>query len=484
MVDVTDIPLDTWQYKISQLPERNAINTGQLFVRVGPGIEAIKLADQAGKRVGLLLGFPIDLDSEMVLHVEHHFSFLYDGDPDRFSKNVFAALGGPFLFILDVDDVVRIYSDSGAQVPCVFDRELKIAASTSHAMFDEETYWARFDSDLFNRLNVVREGWFPGGLTAHRGVERLLPNFYLDIATWTVRRHFPLAELVRTESPDDAVEEFIALVRKQISALLKEPERVAQALTAGQETRSLLAISRPFVDQIDFVTVTGHDRHAVDTIMARRISTDMNLRHRELQRVKATKDQTEIFFRRGGHSVGDSNAVYHPSVWPIAASHNFVGGVGGEIGRAFFWRQGDTDTTRISPKQLILRMGLATDPRVQDFIGEWMKSLAGIPMLDILDLAYAENRVAPWASAQFFSDPGLVRFAPLLTQRNVEILLSLPTDWRRSGRLFPEIIRQSWPELQRYPYNSLGIVWDSYAKVLRLVQNPSTLAKKIRKQRG
>lgn len=235
---------------------------------------------------------------------------------------------------------------------------------------------------------------------------------------------------------------------------------------------------------MDFVTVVGGDRHATDTVIARRIARKFGLNHIELRRTTATAEQRRAFIRRGGHCYADSNSRFHPSVWPIAQSHVFAGGLGGEYGRAFLWREKDRPETQITARLLNNRLGLPEDPVVLASLERWLKDLDTDNALSILDLAYNENRMGPWSSAQFCCDPTLVRHAPLLTFRGVELMFSLPPEWKRSSRLGNEIIRRLWPELAAISYNSLGPWRDLAITMQRVLSNPRVIAKKLRKMRG
>ncbi|MFV0515690.1 MAG: hypothetical protein ACK5MY_18915 [Jhaorihella sp.] len=482
---MSDVEVDQWQYRISMTPEAGARQIGNFFLRTGPGIETIPVLDQSGKPVGLLLGFPIDLQGKRLLKAPEEFTAACTlGDnPDLFAERVIGSLAGRFIFLVQTGLWSRLYPDSLAQVPCVFDPDMKIAASSGYALLDNDDYWRRFDKDLYNQLDVSREGWFPGGLTAHIGIDRLLPNHYLDLNEWKTARYWPGKKIEIINDPADRVAEIIESVRSQIEIILEGSEKkLAQALTAGRETRALLACSKPYLQHIDFVTVVGPDRHETDTHVAKRISKEMNLSHLTLPRIKADQNQRERFVRRGGHCVGDSNADYHPSVWPLAANHVLLGGLGGEIGRAFFWRASDTPETAISAGGMISRLGLPQVSSLEERLETWLDGLNGQDAFSILDLAYIEHRMGPWYGSQFCCDPTLVRLSPLTSRNIVDILIRLPPDWKRDNRFFAEIIRQAWPELGSYPYNSQGFVRDNYIRLQKIIRNPGLVAKKIRKR--
>ena len=334
---------------------------------------------------------------------------------------------------------------------------------------------------MFSRLGVDGEGWFPAGLTAHRGLHRLLPNHYLDLTTLEVRRFWPVKAIGTDPDPEAIVSEIIEVVQAQIEALTHAPKKLGVALTGGHETRMLLACARPYLDKIDMVTVVGGDRHEIDSALSRRIATDLGLSHITLRRQAATDEQRDLFVRRGGHCNADSNSHYHPSIWPIAETHNLVGGVGGEVARAFYWRRDDQAGTHLSASALTARFGLAYEKAVSDAIEAWLQGLPQMSAFEVMDLAYLEHRDGAWYASQFYCDPILVRFAPLLTSRIVELMVRLPPDWKRQSRLGHAVIARLWPELASYPYNSLGRWRDAVIQFQKVSSNPSILAKKLRK---
>ncbi|WP_394155611.1 hypothetical protein [Loktanella salsilacus] len=475
--------LDLWQYRLGDTPGADSIAIGDLWLDVGADLPVWPVTDADGKAAGVLLGFAIDLQARRIIDEGWQVPARLGADIDAFAQAGLMALGGRFLWILDVPEAARIYPDCSAQVPCVFDPAAHIAASTAHAMLDDTAYQARFDPDLFNALGVDGEGWFPAGLTAHHGLHRLLPNHYLDLHSWSVQR-FWSGPAAQASDPDAVVAQIVDIVQAQIEALIAGPDRVAIALTAGRETRMLLACAQPYIDRVDFVTVTGSDRHQLDTVMASRIAAKIGLNHRTLMRTAATQAQRDLFIRRGGHCNADSNAQFHPSVWPIAGSHVMVSGNGGEIARAFFWRAADTPQTAITPAMLTARFGLKSTPALQDALTVWLDGLQGVDSLTVLDLAYQEHRDGAWYAAQFCSDPGLVRQAPLLTMRSADLMMQLPPDWKRSHRLSQAVVARQWPALEQFPYNSLGYLRDRIMKLRRVMADPQIVLKKLRKLRG
>ena len=219
----------------------------------------------------------------------------------------------------------------------------------------------------------------------------------------------------------------------------------------------LLACARPYIDRVEFVTVTGSDRQQLDTVMAGRIAAKFGLTHRTLMRTASTEVQRDLFIRRGGHCNADSNARFHPSVWPIAGGHVMISGNGGEIAPAFFWRAADTPQTAATPAMLTARFGLKGTPALNDALAVWLDDLKSADSLTILDLAYQEYRDGAWYAAQFCSNPGLVRQAPFLTTRSAALMMQLSAESKRTHRLSLEVVARQWPELKQFSYDNVPL---------------------------
>lgn len=467
--------LDAWQYRISD---------GGRIVDVGPDIDQVQIEDEAGRPVGVLLGFPVDLKRQVRLTGGiHRVAARFDEDVDAFADAVLEELAGRFLWLCSLGGVARIYLDAAGQVPCVFDPAMKIAASSAHALLADDEYVDRFDAALHDRLGVGGLGWIPGGLTAHRGVQRLLPNHRLDLSDFSVARHWPLGPVGQGEDPAAEIGVIVETVRAQMAALADSGRKVAQALTAGRETRMLLGCARSAVADIEFVTVSGDHGH-VDSVMAARIASGEGLQHRILAVKTASDTERRDYLRRNGDCIADANADTFPSVAPLARSHVFIGGAGGEVGRGFFWRPSDKPDTPLDGAALMGRFGLPAEPAVIAALDQWLAGLDGRSTLEILDLAYIEQRMGPWGGAQFPSDPTLVRFAPLLTRAGVRAMMRLPEEWKRAEGMSEAVLEATWPELARYPFNTLGPWRDRLGKLKKALRDPGVIVRKLRKRFG
>lgn len=461
-----------------------AVGAGDgIRVAAHPDIGLFDILDGSGARIGLLVGFPIDLQERRLVSQPLRLQGAVTPGIDTIAETVLDRLGGRFLLLLDISGAARIYPDCAAQVPCVYSTEKGVAGSTADAILSDADYEALFRHDLYAALDIDDEGWFPAGLTAHDSVERLLPNHFLDLRDWSQRRYWPDGDVDRTETPESSIEEISEIIGAQLEALVNGPRKIAQGMTAGEDTRIMLACARPYLDSIEFVTVEGDSPRVNDTVVSKRIARDKGLNHRMLPRVIADPRTIEQYMRRGGHCVGGSNKLYHPSLRPLAEDHDFVGGLNGELGRDFLWSKGDTRYGFLAPDVLVNRMGLPARAEIVERIPKWRDRLAAKDALFELDLFYLENRIAPFGRASFYSDPTFVRHNPIGTVRTARLMLALPEEWKRQGTMTRELIRMNWPELLAYPFNSQGTVNDLLTLATRAIRHPQLIVRKLRKLR-
>jgi hypothetical protein len=469
---VSDPPLpEPWGFR--------SYTVNRLTVRHGPGVQLRRVVDPHGRVVGVLLGDPVELAHRRLLTEDH---VLARGDDIDLAveRDIYYSLGGSFLFLLDDGIDARLYLDASGSLSAVYDEVSGRAASTAGVLLTPGQYRDRFQAELYNRLKVRRDGWFPGGLTAHRGVRRLLVNHYLDPGLMQQVRHWPRENLEPGTDTDQTCQIIVDAARTCMDAYLAGGS-VSLALTAGNETRLLLAGLRDIASELDFVTVDGSgDR--LDSIRAAEIAERFGLSHRRLPIIRASRDAAEEWHARSGHCIGGANMWIHPSIEPLATRSFFIGGLGGEVGRGFFWRPGDHRDTPVTMSGLVNRFGMPPTVQVADAVRSWLPGVANFDGLLQLDLAYLELRLGCWAFAQAYCTPNVRHVHPLISRRSFEAMLSLPESWRRDNAMILHGVAQYWPELLDLPINRFGNWRDGFRWVRRGLRQPHLLAKQVRKK--
>ncbi len=448
------IHLEPWQYRITTTPHPDATRFGQLWLSHATDLPCIPMVDAQQRPVGCLLGFPIDLHRGTCVEGQWCVPADIDLSSDAGLLTCLSRLGGRFIWVCDTGRVRRIYPDAATQVSCVWDRDTGCAGATPLAILDDAAYARRFDHALFATLGKGPVGWFPAGLTAHAGVHRLLPNHYLDLDSWTAHRFDISTILPPRDTPEDTVSQIIETVCTQIEALMATQNPPYFALTGGYGTRMLLACARQWADNLTFVTIEPADQNRHDITLAQNIARDHGLRHRILPHQVADRAAQERYLRRAGHCTSDANLLAHPHLTNLPSGSVVVGGTGANLETAPFWYDDDGPDMTVDPALLLSRLGLPRNDKTLRHLGMWRAGLQRAPAEQILDLAYLENKIGPWAMAQFCANPGAIRHAPFLTYGTIASMMALPQDWRQTKALSRAIIGRLWPELLMHRFGA------------------------------
>ena len=194
----------------------------------------------------------------------------------------------------------------------------------------------------------------------------------------------------------------------------------------------------------------------------------------------ATKEEQNTWLYRSSHSVGCSNMLTHPTLRQTKAFKYLVGGTGGEIGRAFFWKPADSNNMHLSAKDIVSRCGMPSHPRLIEAVSRWLQSVSGFNPLMQLDLAYMELRVSSWAFAQTYAAADKNKMHPMLCRETCQLMLELSPAAKRESAYITEGIKALWPELDAFPVNKYGDYRDALA-ILAKVSDPKRVLRKLRK---
>ncbi|MBB4186696.1 hypothetical protein GGE07_003356 [Sinorhizobium terangae] len=441
-------------------------------------LEVVAVLDRTDCCVGFLLGMAIDPETQQIVTGTHKLDAEFDRarDLDLLIEDHIYRLAGSFLFVLDACDVRRIYLDANGSKSLVYEPRSGVAAATTPLLLTAAEYDERFDLDLYRGLLLDQHGWFPAGMTAHRGVRRLMCNHYLDLDTMAPIRHWPRGEIEEVADVDAAIATIIDETRRIIQPL-QASGRASMALTSGNETRLMLACCRAFHGEIDFVTVDAPGAK-LDVTRASELAKRFKLRHRLLPYRQADDRGARAWQMRVGHCVTGSNMTMHPSVESLNG-RIFLGGLGGEIGRGFLWLDSQEDTG-IDETGIVSRLKLPQHPRLLAEVREWLEPLQHHRSLFLLDLAYMELRMSCWAFCQSYAMPSQAEVNPLICRKIYAAMLSLPPSVRRNNGMIFRAIQQTWPELLALPINRYGD-WRDRARIAgEAISDPRRAIRKIR----
>jgi hypothetical protein len=441
-----------------------------------PHLPVVELRLPGGVPAGWVVGYPIagdtvcpsaiDLPAEAAADVEALETALY-------------RLGGRFLAVALTETFARVYLDACGSLSAVYSAEAGTVAATP-ALFADHTH--PWDTELIRFLDMPASGlWYPFGLTPRQGVLRLLPNHYLDLTTWQTHRHWPAAPFAEGD-PAQLVAQVAATVRGAIGAAAHRYP-LHMSLTAGRDSRLLLACAREQLGHIRFFTF-ARQRATADTHIARALARRFRLDHATLPIEPATPEQQDAWLTRVGHCVSGDIARSHPTLRRLDPQRALLPGMAGEVGRAFYWRDGDVATTRLAPEDLVARCHLPANDRLLAGAAAWLGELAGHSAFTVLDLLYVEQRLGCWGGPQQYGgEPwSAAQLFPLAHRDIFAAILALPPAYRAADRLAVDICRQAWPELLDLPFNQFS-GWQRYPRRVAktLYYSGRTILSRLRK---
>lgn len=406
---------------------------------------------------------------------------LIQGGCDEIFRREIWPLSGRYFAFFSLGDEDRIYLDGLGSLSVVYDPEQRVVAGTAADFMSEDEYQARFDSNLYQSLEIAREGWFPAGLTAHKGLERLMPNHFLDCKEWRQVRHNHYQKSVnRIPGIDESLAKIFQAIQDTLLGALNSSRKITIGLTGGGDSRIIMAACKNLVEQVGFYTVSPPKptNLSFDKIRAEELASRFGLRHKHLPFMEATDDEKEDWDRRVGHCVITANRTQFPSVYPLR-SDICIGGLGGEVGRTFLWPNLEA-LPPISATGIVDALKLPRDPQLIERVDRWLKGLPALPSTHVLDLAYIELRMGSWSSVQSYANPNAVVLHPLGSYLTMEAMLNLPKEYKKNDGMGTGFIRKYWPEVLSLPINRFGDYRD-YVKPFEKIFQMKKVYRRIRK---
>lgn len=447
---------------------------GDFQVIRNPFIIKYDLFDEKGNLFAILFGIPFfdDIETHDSIGKKEIRFDVNVNDIAVLEQKILPRLSGSFVLITRDPLPTRLYPDHSGSMPIVYDPELGSAASTASILLDSKAYETRFDADLYHKLVDSRRGYpessIPGTLTAHKGVRRLLPNHSLDLSTWRAERFWPRpGDLDFERSPEDIVTD-IALHLGNFVSRAASLHRVSIALTAGYDSRLILAAARDVRDRLSSFTMTGHPVIR-DAKIAAAMAEKFGFQHRILEIVNASTAEQENWDLAVGHCVHETNRAIHPTLMKVDDADFILCGGFGEVGRCIFYKYNTlaVNDNATTPTKIIAQMYKLNTPEVQTDVALWLESLPDLPTSVVLDLAFLELCTAGGAQ---YPAQSAIKFALYpFGQRPVfkGFLEARPRD-KMKGTLFQHIGRKLWAEVMDVPINRYGDYRDHLVTLSKL----------------
>lgn len=298
-----------------------------------------------------------------------------------------------------------------------------------------------------------------GNKTIYRNCYHLLPNNYLIFNKFESHRFAPINKLL-SENKSSLLEKSALLIEGSIETVVKR-ENVWQALTAGWDSRVLLAASRKYSQAIKyFVDRKGQiSQWHPDISIPKRLSKKLGF---DLHIINSTENPSGIFITLLSKNVTGARVLPKTrSIYANFLSQNpiiKINGNGSEICRNFYNKSGDLSDTDYNYIYLAKIFGYDKSRFAERELNEWKNQIMqpGNNNVRILDLLYWEQRLGNWG-AQFPAEQDIANeeFSPFNNRLLIQTLLSVPIEFRKAPKyyFYRDLIDFMWPETLSLPIN-------------------------------
>jgi len=368
--------------------------------------------ERSGRSV-TLLGYVLDpyearaTDADIVNRLLRHVE---SGETRKNLLRQTNPFGGRWILIVDDGRDPWLFND-----PCGY-RQVFYTHATAHGVWcasqpgllaEVLDFPVDLEASAFIRAYRRREPeyWWPGDSTLYKEVRHLLPNHYLDLRTGTPQRFWPDHE-PPTRTLEGVVEENAHLLESLIESASHRFE-LALTVTAGRDTRLLLAASKAIWHRLYFFTTTHWHLTSdhPDVRIPSRLLPRLGLQHHVIESPSHMDREFREIYER---NVSTAHDVYGPIAQGLF--HQYpqdkvcMQGTGMPITylAAPLRRMQKAAGKETSPKTLawLMERGYGL-PSGHEFalkaLDRWLSG-ADRTGVDALDLFYWENREGNWAA--------------------------------------------------------------------------------------
>jgi hypothetical protein len=361
---------------------------------------------------------------------------------------LYERLAGRFVLVLLTAEEPTVLMDAYGSLAAVFSAQQQIVASTPTLI------GADWDDELIRITGFPdRATWLPFGLTLRQGVRRILANHALDLRGWRTERHWlPTPPSAATSGADVAVVVH-ERIRSAIDAVAAE-HPLTLSLTAGRDSRVLLACARDHLDRAALFTLVPDGTDTVDAHLAERLASRFALPHEFLPVLPADPRGSGGWLASTGHAVGGELWRAHESLRRLDPTRVLLPGTAGEVGRAHTFRPGDPAESAVRPETLLRRLRLPAHALYLEHAEAWLAGLPDLPYETTLELGYIEQRLSCWAGpGHYGNQASLFELAPFASRPLFSAMLAAPLAYRHGEQLATDICRIAWPELLKVPFD-------------------------------
>lgn len=328
--------------------------------------------------------------------------------------------------------------------------KLYLKATNQKLKISEEKK-AILESDLFKRNESA---WY-GDESIDERLRKLMPNHYLDVKKREVKR---IPVFPSRFANEDQIMDYAAMILRNTFTSLTKRYHLIQPLTAGLDSRILLAASKDVREKIKYYVFDPLTKNAPDVWVPVKLSKELGIKFEVIEPQNLRPDfldkfrENQYFPRilpKTAHIQSHFDADYGPDVVNVNGNCS-------EITRFVYG-----SANKQASFEMLLTFSRYGDkiPYFTDQLRKWYAEAVpfaeeyGIP---VLDLFYWEHRIGNWhALWQFEQDVGVEEVSPFNNRSLINALLLVNPQKRKSPdySFFTSLARHLWADVLTAPIN-------------------------------
>jgi hypothetical protein len=413
-----------------------------------------------------LIGFILDPDNPVNANADIvNALFLKLSDFDSFVRHTYK-YGGRWILIVNDGSQIRLFNDAVGlrQVFYTETSHVQELWCASQPGLIAEVLGLKMGAEAVNFIDSYEfrknsEFRWPGNSTPYNEIKHLLPNHYLNLETGRCKRFWPDRPL-SDHSPHEVLEN----VTSTLKGLMKSASNrfdLALSVTAGLDSRVVLAASRSIRDSISCMTVRqiGMQDDHPDITTAAQLSSYLGLKHDVVRSSLIIDDEFINIFKK---NVPIPHYIYAPDAQAILNYYAYdkvaVTGSTSEVSRSSFRALINRPRDHKLTVQHFMRLqGMGSNKFARDHYEKWLSGLGNAYNLDILNLFEWELDDGNWLSmCQLEFDIAWKDiFSPFNCRRLITALLSVKQEYMMPPKyeLYRMLIKNMWPDVLDVPIN-------------------------------
>jgi hypothetical protein len=233
------------------------VKIGHWHLTAHPNLSVCQVTN--GDKWAALIGYALDSKRPKATDADILADLLQDG-PISFLERI-DKLGGRWVLILNNGQSTRLFHDACGSRQVFYSADPLWCASQPELIANVLGLDIDPEADDFLTLQLVKgdpEAWWPGDSSPYKEVRALLPNHHLNLDEAQTVRYWP-----RQVLPPLTLENGAQAVADTLQGIVKAAAHrfdLCLSLSAGYDSRCILAASRAVIDDLSFSTIAQMNR--------------------------------------------------------------------------------------------------------------------------------------------------------------------------------------------------------------------------------